>query len=751
MPSEMKSTVLKSVLSIPLIFCITVYTAHPQRTRSQGSANPYSKKIEILLKQLTLEEKIGQLSLFVAERDETGSGLTGHFRDMVRKGNVGAVLNTHTVDNVLEIQRIAVEESRMKIPLLFGLDVIHGYRTIFPIPLGQAATWNPEAIRQAERIAATEATAEGINWTFAPMVDIARDPRWGRVAEGAGEDTWLACKIAEARVRGFQGDDLAADNTLLACAKHFAAYGAAMAGRDYNTVDMSELSLYEWYLPPYKACVDAGAGSVMTSFNEINGRPSTSNPWLLTDILRKQWGFTGFIVTDWTSLNELVPHGVAADVNDAVRLALNAGVDMDMQGGAYLENLGILLKEGRISIRQIDDAVRYVLEAKFRLGLFDDPYRYCNREREQKEIMTREHLAFARKMAAESCVLLKNDHSTLPVPGNIRTLAVIGPLGDARDDMLGCWAAEGDPGKCVTLLEGIRVRTGDRIEVFYARGCNTNDTDTTGFNEASLLAEKSDFVILALGENEWMSGEASSRAGIDLPGVQNELAERIIRTGRPVAVVLFSGRPLAITKLDSLAPAILEAWFGGTEAGNGIADVLFGDYNPSGRLTMTFPRNLGQVPVYYNSKNTGRPYDPARPDEKYVSRYLDSPNDPLYPFGFGLSFTTFSYAGLDVKVNGTIVSVTVSVTNTGSRDGEEVVQLYIRDKVGSITRPVKELKGFQKVMIRAGETRTLVFSLTADDLAFYHPDLTKYWEPGEFIAYVGGSSAATLSASFWLK
>ena len=718
-----------------------------QSTQMSAQAPDNKAKIDELIKSMTLDEKIGQLSLFTSDWDKTGPSLNSNYKKLIRKGEVGAIFNAYTVDYVRDLQRIAVEDSRLKIPLIFGYDVIHGHRTIFPIPLGQACSWDLAAIEHAERIAAIEATAEGINWTFAPMVDIARDPRWGRVAEGAGEDTWLGCKIAAARVKGFQGGDLAADNTLIACVKHFAAYGAAQSGRDYNTVDMSQVSLYEWYLPPYKAAVDAGVGSVMTSFNEISGVPSTCNKWLLTDLLRNDWKFNGFVVTDYTSINELMSHGVAGSIKEAAKISLNAGVDMDMQGSTYLNSLDSLLKEKQVSMARIDEAVKVVLEAKMKLGLFDDPYRYCNALRQEKEIMTTEALAAARKMVSESCVLLKNSKQTLPIPAGVKTIAVIGPLGDSKKDMLGNWSAAGNWEKCVTLFEGVRSRAGNNVEVLSENGCNVNDADRSGFEAAVKLAAKSDFIILALGENGWMSGEASSRTSIDLPGIQNELAEAIIKTGKPVAVVLFNGRPLAITRLNAMAPAILETWYGGTQAGNGIADVLFGDVNPSGKITMTFPRNEGQIPVFYNAKNTGRPYRASDPDAKYVSRYLDCSNDPLFPFGFGLSYTSFSYSGLAASVNGSQIQVAVKVANTGNIDGEEIVQLYVQDKVGSITRPVKELKGFQKVLLKKGETKSLSFTLTTDDLAFYHPDLKKFWEPGEFVIYVGTNSSETLTQS----
>jgi beta-glucosidase len=636
--------------------------------------------------------------------------------------------------------------------LIFGFDVIHGHRTIFPVPLGQAATWDTAMIEKVDRIAATEASAEGLNWAFAPMVDLARDPRWGRVMEGAGEDTWLGSLIAVARVKGFQGKSLSDDNTILACVKHFAAYGAPQGGRDYHTVDMSERSLHEWYLPPYKAAVDAGVASVMTSFNEIAGVPSTSNRWLLTDLLRDEWKFNGFIVTDYGSINELIPHGVAADPEQAAELSVNAGVDMDMQGSAYLSHLEELVNAGKVSETMINEAVRRILEAKYKLGLFDDPYKYCNKKRESEEIMTPAFLKYAREVAAKSCVLLKNENRTLPIKKAIKSLAVIGPLADSKDDMLGFWSGAGQAEKCVTLLEGVKERTGGTVKILTARGCNINDSDKGGFDKAMQTARNADFVILALGESRMMSGEAASRTDISLPGVQMQLAEAIIKTGKPVAVVLFNGRPLAISDLDKIAPAILESWFGGTEAGNGIADILFGDVNPSGKLTMTFPRSVGQVPIFYNSKNTGRPINPENPYEKFKSNYLDSPNSPLYPFGYGLSYTTFSYS--DVRLNkksfsaGDQITASVSVTNTGDMDGEEIVQLYVRDLVGDVTRPVKELKGFRKVTIRKGETIEVTFTITPSDLSYYHQDMSYVFDPGDFVLFIGTSSAENRMVQF---
>jgi beta-glucosidase len=735
-------------ISAILMLLLIAETVQSQNTGEGGIVSADNAKIEALIKNMTVDEKAGQLTLFMSGWDVTGPTLSTNYQKLIKEGKVGGLFNAYTVDYVREFQRMAVEESRLKIPMIFGYDVIHGHRTIFPIPLGQSCSWNLAAIEQSERIAAQEATAEGLNWTFSPMVDVARDPRWGRVAEGSGEDTWLGSKIAAARVRGFQGTDLKSNNTMMACAKHFAAYGAAQGGRDYHTVDVSELSLYEWYLPPYKACLDAGAGSIMTSFNEIAGVPSTANKWLMTDLLRNDWGFNGFVVTDYTSINEMVNHGNAENNKDAARLAINAGVDMDMMGSTYLDYLPELIKEKKVSMDAVDNAVRWVLKAKMKLGLFDDPYRYCNKSRQENEVMTPDQLAFARKLVAESCVLLKNPGQILPIPETVKTIAIIGPLGDSKKDMLGNWSAAGKWEQCVTLLEGVKSRAGSRVELLYEKGCNTNDGDKRGFEAALKLAQKADFIILALGENGWMSGEAASRSTIDLPGVQNDLAEAMAKTGKPVAVVLFNGRPLTISRLSSLNVAILETWFGGTQAGNGIADLLFGDKNPSGKLTMTFPRNEGQIPIFYNAKNTGRPYNPADSGAKYVSRYLDCSNDPLYPFGYGLSYTTFTYANLETRVDGDKINVTVQVSNTGNRDGEEVVQLYIRDKVGSVTRPVKELKGFQKVNIKKGETKSIAFSLTTADLAFYHPDLKKYWEPGEFTAFAGTNSAETISATF---
>lgn len=707
--------------------------------------------IDELINKMTLEEKIGQLNLVASSDFVTGDFSATDISQIVKNGQAGAILNIRSAERIRIVQEAAVEQTRLGIPILFGLDVIHGYKTIFPIPLGLSCSFDLELIEETARIAAQESSADGLAWTYSPMVDVSREPRWGRVSEGAGEDTYWGSLVAEAYVRGYQGNKLSADTTMMACVKHFAAYGAPEAGRDYNTVDISMLSLYENFLPPFKAAIEAGVGSIMTAFNEISGIPSTSNYWLLTQLLRNEWQFDGFVVTDYTSINELIHHGVAADTSQASELALNAGVDMDMQGRAYLTSLAGLLKENKVSMDQVNQAVRRVLEAKMKLGLFEDPYQYCNEKRRAANTMNEKQLALARESVAKSCVLLKNDNNTLPISKNTKSIAIIGPLGNSKQDMLGNWAAAGEAEKCVTLLEGIKSKVGQVANVQWVEGCKVNDTNESGFDEAIELARQADFVILALGEHGWMSGEAASRTSIDLPGVQQALAEKIISLGKPTAVVLFNGRPLTITKLDEIAPAILETWFGGTQSGNGIADVLFGDYNPSGKLTMTFPRNLGQVPIYYNQKNTGRPYDPERPDFKYLSKYIDSPNDPLYPFGYGLSYTTFEYSNLVVEPVEDEIKIEVNITNTGDIDGEEVIQLYVQDKIGIITRPVKELKGYQKIIIKSGESATVNFTLTKDDLAYYHPDLKKRFEPGEFVIYVGGNSSDTIEKSILIN
>ena len=717
-------------------------------------ASPYQTKIDSIMSKMTLEEKIGQLNLLTSNWDVTGPSITKDYLEQIKAGKVGAIFNAYTAKYTRKLQEIAVDSTRLGIPLLFGYDVIHGHRTIFPVPLAEACSWDLKAIETSARIAATEASAEGIHWTFAPMVDIARDPRWGRVDEGAGEDTWLGVQIAKARVKGFQGDSLGAVNTILACAKHFAAYGAPQAGRDYNTVDMSMRTLREDYLPPYKACVDAGVATVMTAFNELDGVPCTANHYLLTDVLRNTWGFKGFVVTDYTSINELIPHGLATDQKEAAELSINAGVDMDMQSSAFINQLKTLVDEGKVTEQRINESVRRILLMKFELGLFNDPYRYCDEQREKTQELTPAHKAAARKMARESMVLLKNN-GVLPLDKTVKNIAVIGPLGDSKPDMIGNWSAAGDRQGSVTLVEGLRNKLGKKSRVTFTKGCEVHGSDKSRFTEAERAARSADVVILAIGESGDMSGEAASRSDIDLPGVQNDLAAAIIKTGKPVVAVLFNGRPLTITRLDSIAPAILEAWFPGIEAGNAIADVLFGDYNPDGKLTMTFPRNVGQVPIFYNHKNTGRPVDPEHPNDKYKSRYLDVDNSPLYPFGFGLSYTDFEFSNLmiakPVMHIGDTLNVTVDVANIGDYDGEETVQLYVQDVAGSVTRPVKELKGFQKVMIAKGRGKTLTFKLTVADLRFYDINMRYTTEPGEFKVFIGGNSRDVLEGKFRLE
>jgi beta-glucosidase len=721
---------------------------------SRGSVETVAEqKAEALLRQMTLDEKLGQMTLFSPAADATGpTPQNGDLEAQIRSGACGNVFNAHTGAAVRRLQQMAVEDTRLKIPLLFGYDVIHGHKTIFPIPLGEAASWDVVGIEQSARVAAAEASACGLNWTFAPMVDIARDPRWGRIAEGAGEDTFLGSAIARARVRGFQGANLADPTTILACVKHFAAYGAALAGRDYNTVDLSERTLREIYLPPYAAAVDAGALSVMTSFNDLNGTPATANRFLLQQVLRDEWGFRGFVVTDYTAIKEMVQHGTARDEAEAARQALAAGVDMDMQSGDFLNHLKAELASGAVTERQVDDAVRRILKLKFMLGLFDDPYRYCDAARETNAVFTPANLDAAYRMACESLVLLKNERAVLPLRPGVG-VAVIGPLAEAREDLLGSWRADGDAAKVRDVLTSLRELNASG-HVHFARGCDIDSERRDGFAAAIKAAKKSDVVIILLGESAGMSGEAASRTSISLPGVQRELLRELHKTGKPIVLVLINGRPLALEEETRLADAVLEAWQPGTMGGQAVADVLFGRKNPSGKLPVTFPRDLGQVPIFYNAKNTGRPFSPARADEKYVSRYLDCPNDPLFPFGFGLSYTSFTCSKPELSVSRLMadgeLTIRVAVTNTGSRDGTEVVQLYVGDLVGSVTRPVKELKGFERVALKAGERREVEFMLRPADLAFYRADMSWGTEPGEFQVFVGFNSRDVQSALFEL-
>ncbi|HEX7049211.1 MAG TPA: glycoside hydrolase family 3 N-terminal domain-containing protein [Longimicrobiales bacterium] len=705
--------------------------------------------VDSILGLMTLEEKLGQLAQYTGRWSETGPRAPEGGEAQVRRGEVGSFLGVFGAESTRRLQRIAVEESRLGIPLLFAHDVIHGFRTIFPVPLAEASSWDPAAVERSARIAAVEATAHGLHWTFAPMVDIARDPRWGRIVEGSGEDPYLGSVMAAARVRGFQGSDLSAPNTMAATAKHFVAYGGAEGGRDYNTVDISERTLREVYLPPFHAAVDAGAAAVMAAFNEIGGVPMHAHDRLIDGVLRGEWGFDGLVISDYTGVMELMRHGVAATPADAGVLALEAGVDVDMVSGIYFNELPAAVRAGRVPEAVVDEAVRRVLRLKYRLGLFEDPYRYGDPARERALTLTPEHRAAARQLARESIVLLKNDADLLPLSKDLDTLAVIGPLADDGRSAIGSWAAAGRPEDAVTVLDGIRRAVGPGTTVLYARGAEVEGEDTTGFAEAVRAARSADVVLLVIGEREDMSAEASSRSTLALPGVQLRLAQAVHATGTPVVVVLMNGRPLAIPWLGANAPAILEAWYLGVEMGNAVADVVFGDYNPGGKLPVTFPRTVGQVPIYYNHKNTGRPADPK---EKFTSKYLDLPSTPLYPFGYGLSYTDFAYGAVRLERatigTGDTLVVRVDVTNTGDRIGDEVVQLYLRDEVASITRPVKELRAFQRVTLRPGETRTISFTLRPDDLAFYGPDMRRIIEPGFFTVYVGGDSVDVQQARF---
>lgn len=740
--------------------------------QAQKAPRDMDRFIDQLMKKMTLEEKIGQLNLPVTGEITTGQAKSSDVAKRIRNGEVGGLFNLKGVERIREVQRQAVEESRLGIPLLFGMDVIHGYETIFPIPLGLSCTWDMKAIEESARIAAIEASADGISWTFSPMVDVSRDPRWGRVSEGNGEDPFLGAAIARAMIRGYQGKDMSRNDEIMACVKHFALYGASEAGRDYNTVDMSRQRMFNEYMLPYQAAVEAGVGSVMASFNEVDGVPATGNKWLMTDVLRKQWGFGGFVVTDYTGINEMIDHGMG-DQQTVAALALNAGVDMDMVSDAFSGTLKKSVEEGKVSAAAIDAACRRILEAKYKLGLFDDPYKYCDVSRPKKQIFTKEHRAVARKTASESFVLLKNE-GVLPLSKK-GTIAVVGPLADTRSNMPGTWSVAAVLDNAPSLVEGLKEVVGNRAEVVTAKGSNLigdaeyekratmfgrelhrdNRTDRELLDEALKVAAKADVIVAALGESSEMSGESSSRTNLEMPDVQRALLQELLKTGKPVVLVLFTGRPLVLTWEEEHVPAILNVWFGGSEAAYAIGDVLFGDVNPSGKLTATFPQNVGQIPLFYNHKNTGRPLQEGRWFEKFRSNYLDVSNEPLYPFGYGLSYTTFDYS--DIHLSSTEMSAggeltaTVTVTNTGSRDGAEVVQLYIRDLVGSVTRPVKELKGFEKIFLKAGESRKVSFSITPELLKFYNYDLQFVCEPGDFDVMIGGNSRDVKKARFLLR
>jgi beta-glucosidase len=740
--------------------------------QAQKAPRDMDRFIDQLMKKMTLEEKIGQLNLPVTGEITTGQAKSSDVAKRIRNGEVGGLFNLKGVERIREVQRQAVEESRLGIPLLFGMDVIHGYETIFPIPLGLSCTWDMKAIEESARIAAVEASADGISWTFSPMVDVSRDPRWGRVSEGNGEDPFLGAAIARAMIRGYQGKDMSRNDEIMACVKHFALYGASEAGRDYNTVDMSRQRMFNEYMLPYQAAVEAGVGSVMASFNEVDGVPATGSKWLMTDVLRKQWGFDGFVVTDYTGINEMIDHGMG-DQQTVAALALNAGVDMDMVSDAFSGTLKKSVEEGKVSAAAIDAACRRILEAKYKLGLFDDPYKYCDVNRPKKQIFTKEHRAIARKTASESFVLLKNE-GVLPLSKK-GTIAVVGPLANTRSNMPGTWSVAAVLDNAPSLVEGLREVVGDRAKVVTAKGSNLigdadyekratmfgrelhrdNRTDRELLDEALKVAAGADVIVAALGESSEMSGESSSRTNLEMPDVQRALLQELLKTGKPVVLVLFTGRPLVLTWEEEHVPAILNVWFGGSEAAYAISDVLFGDVNPSGKLTATFPQNVGQIPLFYNHKNTGRPLQEGRWFEKFRSNYLDVSNEPLYPFGYGLSYTTFAYS--DIHLSSTEMSAdgeltaTVTVTNTGSRDGAEVVQLYIRDLVGSVTRPVKELKGFEKIFLKAGESRKVSFSITPELLKFYNYDLQFVCESGDFDVMIGGNSRDVKKARFLLK
>ena len=739
---------------------------------TKNSAKNIDSRVDSVLSLMTMEEKLGQLNLPSAGAFTTGAVESSDIAKKIEEGKVGGLFNIKSVANIRAMQKIAVEKSRLKIPLLFGMDVIHGYESVFPIPLGLSCSWDMSIIERSARIAATEASADGINVTFSPMVDISRDPRWGRISEGSGEDPYLGSEIAKAMVRGFQGNDLAANNTIMSCVKHYALYGASEAGRDYNTVDMSRIRMYNEYLPPYKAAVDAGAGSIMASFNEIDGIPAHGNKWLLTDLLRGDWKFDGFVVSDYTGISEMINHGMG-DLKQVSALAINAGIDMDMVSEGLLTTVGESHKEGKVSEARINDACRRILKAKFQLGLFDDPYRYLNDERAKTEVFNTSNRAEARSIAAQSFVLLKNDDQVLPLKKS-GTIALIGPLAHARENMTGTWSVAAKFSESVSLLDGLKKAAGDQFRVLYAKGANLDAdsaiearatmfgkslsrdkrTEAQLLNEALQVARQSDVIVVAAGEGAEMSGEAASRTNIDIPETQRNMIAALLKTGKPVVLVLFTGRPLVLNWEQENVPAILNVWFGGSEAGDAITDVLFGIVNPSGKLTATFPKSVGQVPIYYAHKNTGRPLNGPW-FQKFQSNYSDVDNEPLYPFGYGLSYTQFSYGDISLSKNamsaGDSIVVTVPLTNSGKFDGKEVVQLYIRDVVGSVTRPVKELKGFQKVFLKAGEQKTISFTIKSADLSFYNSELKFVAEPGDFHVFVGGNSRDVNQASFVLN
>jgi beta-glucosidase len=708
-----------------------------------NDAAAIERKVDALMAKMTLDEKIGQLNQYTSDRLATGPLTPNSSKyQEIKDGKVGSMLNVKGAKETRMVQELAMQ-SRLKIPLLFGLDVIHGYRVTFPIPLAEASSWDMGVIEKSTRVAGREAAAAGVHWAFAPMVDIARDPRWGRVMEGAGEDTYLASLIAAARVRGFQGNGLGSLDAVMACVKHFAAYGAAIGGRDYNAVDMSDRSLWETYLPPFKAALDAGAATFMNSFNELNGIPATGNSYLQRDILKGKWNFQGFVVSDWGSIGEMIQHGYARDSKQAAELAITAGSDMDMESHAYTKNLAQLVKENKVPVALIDDAVKRILRKKFEMGLFDDPYRFSNEAREQKELNSPANRAAEKEVAEKSIVLLKNDKQLLPLSKNLKTIAVIGPLAKADVDMMGFWSVKWDNDHLVSLYEGLENKVGKNTKLIYAKGCDVTDTSKTGFAEAVKAAAQADVVVMAIGEHYDMTGEAKSKANIHIPGVQEELVKAIKATGKPVVVLTMSGRPIIFNWTADHADAILHTWWLGSEAGNAMADVLFGDYNPSGKLPISFPREEGQIPVYYNYKSTGRPSTNDL-GANYKSGYIDLKNSPRYAFGYGLSYTQFALTDLKLDktnmTNSGKINVTCSLKNTGNFAGEEVVQLYLRDEFASITRPVKELKAFEKVYLKPGESKTISFVINKETLSFYDQKMNWTTEPGTFQLMIGNSS-----------
>ncbi|MDP4276075.1 MAG: glycoside hydrolase family 3 N-terminal domain-containing protein [Bacteroidota bacterium] len=756
---------MRNILKINVLGCLFLLMMLPVQAKSVSLSTTEKVQLEKekkmnrflddLLKKMTLEEKIGQMSQALLDwspdKNPLDPGSDGG-KDL-RLGRVGSIFNVAGVDVSYKLQKIAVEETRLHIPLIFGFDVIHGLKTVFPLPLAEAASWDLSAIERSARIAAVEASAMGIHWVFSPMVDIARDARWGRIAEGAGEDPYLGALIAKARVRGYQGDDLSKNNTVVACAKHFAAYGAGIAGRDYNAVDLSERQLREVYLLPFKAAVEAGAGTLMASFNTVNGIPASANSFLLRKILKEEWGFDGFVVSDFESVKELVAHGYAENEKDAARLAANAGLDMEMKSNTYRNELLKQVEAGLVSEKVINEAVRRILTIKYRLGLFEDPYRYCDANREKTELLTPEHIRAARDMARKSIVLLKNENNTLPLKKDIGKLAVIGALADSHD-MLGCWGGLGDQKDVVPILQGIKAAVSPNTEILYSHGCELESKTPEDFTEALNVARQADQIIMVMGESAGMTGESQSRIRIDIPGNQEALLKEVMKLGKPVVVLLTNGRPLSIPWEAEHVPAIVETWFLGIQTGNAIADVLFGDCNPSGKLPVSFPYNIGQVPLYYSELSTGRP-KAEKPDDPFRSRYADATNDAVYPFGYGLSYTTFEYSNLRtdqpvLPMKGSI-KISVDVKNTGNCSGEEVVQLYIRDLSASVCRPVKELKGFQKLFFESGETKTVQFVLTPENLNYYDANMKWRVEPGTFTVFVGGNSRDVLKTNFQLN